>query len=864
MSLLYRILALISVCTVAITATGARLPGDVVPINYRIHFIPDMESATFTAYQAITVEVRKPTATILMHAVDLELQHVQIECRKRRRNAASTANATDETVTLTLADELERGPATIFIRYRGKLSSEPRALYISRSERRPYLVSHFEPTDARRAFPSFDEPALKATFDISVVVRSGDTAISNGRVIDDRPGPGEGQHTITFAKSPKMSTYLVALLVGDFECLKSSADGTPIRVCAVPEKKELGRYALGTIESTLRFYNRYFGLRYPFEKLDAVAVPQFAAAAMENTAAMIFREQSLLADERSPEHARRRIATAIAHEVAHMWLGNLVSIQWWDESWMKEGLATWIAPKAIAAATHSDILVEEAQATNSALALSSLEATRPIRTKAETPDEIKQTFDGVAYAKAAAVLRMLESMAGEERFCAGTRAYVRKYANRAASADHFQQIMAAATKKPLDRVMQSFVTQPGAPVVSATATCRGDATMLTLTQRRMFSDRQRYLAGSHEIWSIPITLRNLDQPGAAPRTVLLTSRSKTFVLNRCTPRLFINRDARGFYRTVHARQMLQDADLGTALNPAERVTLLNDQWALVRAGEQSVADHMAVIERLAGERNSVVVRVILGQINAVADVLIDDANRNRYRSWVSAYLRPLANELGWQPAADESDDRKRLRSDVLITLGYAGGDEETLRHARDLAGKTLDDPSLVDASLRDAVFQLASYEGDAPWYDTVKARLPQARDAHEHYRYLYSLAAFRDPVLIRRALDFALSSEMRSQDLAGFITTLMSAPSSRDIAWPFLKEHWFDLEKKMTEWGAAAIVEATGEFCGLRARDDVRRFFAEQPVPVAERVLKQSLERIESCAAYRDLQAPNVRRWLGR
>src|SRR5688572_26068600 len=286
-----------------------------------------------------------------------------------------------------------------------------------------------EPTDARRAFASFDEPRFKATFDISMTVDSGDTAISNGRVVSDAPGPEPGKHTITYARTPKMSTYLVAMLVGDFVCREGESDGTPIRICSTPDKRELTAFALDAAEHQVKFFNDYFGIKYPFGKLDIIAVPDFAAGAMENAGAITFRERLLLIDpERSSVNVRKNVASVISHEIAHQWFGNLVTMKWWDDIWLNEGFATWIANKPLARwRPEWKVELDDAADTQSALGIDALRTTRPIRIHVETPDEINEVFDGIAYEKTAGVLRMVEAFVGPDLFRKGITGYLQKY-----------------------------------------------------------------------------------------------------------------------------------------------------------------------------------------------------------------------------------------------------------------------------------------------------------------------------------------------------------------------------------------------------------------------------------------------------
>jgi aminopeptidase N len=842
-----------------------RLPQNVVPSNYTLRFVPDLATEKFSGEETISVTLKKPSTTVTLNAADIEFDAVTIAAGGKTQKATVATDAVQETATFTVPKPIAAGPASIAIRFRGSINDKLRGFYISRSARRKYAVTQFEPTDARRAFPSFDEPAFKATYDITLVVDNGDTAISNAKIAKDEPGPGAGKHTITFERTAKMSTYLVAMLVGDWQCSEGGVDGVPIRVCALPEKKELTTWGLKSAEAELRYYNDYYAFKYPFGKLDIIAFPDFEAGAMENAGAITFRETALLVDEKSASAFQRRyVASVNAHEIAHMWFGDVVTMQWWNDIWLNEGFATWITSKPMNAwKPEWNIRVEEAAETSGSLGVDSLESTRPIRAAADTPAQINEMFDGIAYGKTAAVLRMLESYVGEDTFRDGIRAYIRKYAYGNARAEDFWSTMTAVTKQPIDKMMPSFVVQAGAPLVRASARCDTGATLLTLGQQRMYARRARFLEGSPQLWTIPVTVRNLDDPAAAPRKFLLSKKEETFRIDGCSPHLFVNYDARGFYRTAHAAGMIPDSgDLTKALSPSERVALLNDTWALVKIGQADIATQLALIDRLRDDRERQVVTSILGELTVINDDLVTSDQAPAYRRWVAAYLRPIMNEVGWTSAPGESDEQKQLRAGVVNVLGYVARDEETLRKARELTDLAMRDPGAVDATLRETILPLAAMTGDAALLQRMKTAMAEAKSPADYYRYLYALIAFEDPALQKAAFDAALAPEMRSQDLPHYIGSMFERPLHRGEAWTFVKSNWNDLRKKFTPWGGAAIVASTGNFCDPKQREDVQQFFATHAVDASERALKQALEKIDMCVELRTLQTNNFASWL--
>ena len=501
-----------------------------------------------------------------------------------------------------------------------------------------FRSTQFEATDARRAFPCFDEPSKKATFSITLVVDQGDTAISNGRILSDRPGPVPGKHTITFATSPRMSSYLVAMAVGDFKCVSGGADGIPIRICSTPDKTPLATFALRAAEQQVGFYNRYYRIKYPFGKLDVLAVPDFAAGAMENIGAIFYRERVLLIDDQKASiGAHRQVADVLAHEIAHQWFGDLVTAQWWDNIWLNEGFATWASPNPTKAwKPEWNMHLDEVQDTSASLSLDSMASTRAIRAKAETRAEIGEQFDGIAYDKSAAVLRMIESYVGRETFRRGVTNYLNKHSYSNATAEDFWSAITQASGKPVDKIMKTFVDQPGAPLISVAAKCTGkDETEVTLEQQRFFYDRKRLEAGGPEMWNVPVCMRPAGSSQPA-RCELLTQAEQAFTLPGCAPWVFANAGGQGYYRSVYSpeavRQMSASAE--SALTPAERITLLGDEWAQVRVGRHDIGDFLKLLEGLKSDRERAVVQIAAERLRNISDDLTSDSDREAYQAWV--------------------------------------------------------------------------------------------------------------------------------------------------------------------------------------------------------------------------------------
>jgi puromycin-sensitive aminopeptidase len=830
-----------------------RLPQTVVPEHYALHFAPDFNTDTFAGDETIHVRLRTPSDHVTLHAAEIDFHEVTITSAGRSQSARQARDTKHQTVTLTVPTRLDAGPASIHITYTGYLNNQLRGFYLSRANNRKYAITQLEATDARRAFPSFDEPAFKATFDISVTIDSGDTAISNGRVISDTPGPGAGKHTLKFSTSAKMSSYLVAMAVGDFQCLSGGADGIPIRICATPDKTRLGQFALEATEFMMQFYNKYFATPYPFEKLDVVAVPDFAAGAMENTGAIFYRERLLTIDETNVSiDARRNVVAVLAHEMAHHWFGDLVTMKWWDDIWLNEGFATWMENKPVRSWKPSwgGELVD-ATDTQRALNLDALESTRAIRTKADTPEEINELFDAIAYEKSAAVLRMVEEYVGPEVFQSGVNSYLKRHAYANAAAEDFWNEIAAASDKPVDRIMASYVDQQGAPLVSVRAECAGNRTKVTLSQQRFF-DRD-VVSDTHAHWQVPICLKRPDANGSMQQQCqLFTQPVQTFTLPGCSDWVYANAGGKGVYRTAYEPDALRRlaAVSETALTPVERVSLLGDEWALVRQGRDTLADYLSLAQGLARDRSGAVVKTLMDRLNYISEYLVDGQHRSAYRSWVQRTLAPVAREVGWTVSDGEPDNQQERRASVLFTLGSAGDDPETLRMARDITTRYLDGTLKPDPALLSTAIQLASVHGDRGLYDRMLERARTSSEPFEKQRFLNALGQFTDPVLINRTIDLAFSNDVRSQDAPGLLGVLLSNPAARLLTWQAIKDRWHELERRLGVFqGIPAIVGSTRLFCNPAARQDVARFFDEHKISAAARSLRRSLENIDACIA---------------
>jgi aminopeptidase N len=852
----------LSISTVSLQAQ--RLPTTIIPSHYKLLLDPDIGQQKFTGEETITVQVQQATSEIVLNSLGLDISLAEATAADKTVPARVTYDEPNETARLSLAQPLPAGAASLHLKFSGKLTAGLRGLYLSKSRRRQYAVTQFEGTYARMMFPGFDEPAFKATFDLSVIADKGDTAISNGRIVKDEPLPGSTRHKITFSTSPRMSTYLVALAIGDWQCLERTVDGTPIRVCAEPDKKQYGQFALEAAAQSVHFYNQWYGIKYPFEKLDMLAIPDYEWGGMENTASIFYRDTALLMDEKTASvFAKRSHATVVAHEIAHQWFGDLVTAAWWDDIWLNEGFATWMERKPIRA-WHPEWHLEDDEAATAQriIGLDSLSAARAIHGDPRTSAEIKEMFDGITYQKGGAVLGMLESYVGPEVFRNGVNAYLKAHANGNATSADFWQAMAKVSGKPVDKIMPTFVMQPGVPLMTVSGSCSSGKQTLELSQQRFLLSSFGTGEKQGQIWSIPVCTKAAKNDGSA--CYLVDKKTDVVHANACPDWVMANRDAKGYYRVFYddpKNLMSVAAAAEKDLTVPERIAFVEDLWAMVRAGKEPVGIFLNVARDLRPERNRLVVEIVAEHMNTIGRSLVPEQNQKEYRQLVRQQFAPLAKEVGWDAGANDNDEQKALRASLLEILGSAG-DPDAVAAAQKITQAYIKDPSAVEGTIIGPALAVAAQNGDAALYGQFTQAMGGARSTEDYYHFLFALTSFRQPELAQRTLGLIDQGKIRQQDYVRLFPALLAESPGREIAWDYLKAHWDSLAEKVTSFGGSGAVSALGGFCSIEKGDEIKQFFATHRAPGAERALRQSLERISSCVEFKQLQSGNMQKFL--
>jgi aminopeptidase N/puromycin-sensitive aminopeptidase len=862
-----RILLIVLAClVVSVGAFAQRLPGGAVPEHYALAFAINFPTNTFEGDETIDLNLAKPTDTITLNAVEIDFHKVTISAGETTQDAQVMLDDKKEQAIFKVEKSLPAGPAKVHITYTGHLNDKLRGLYLSTYNGRKYAVSQMEATDSRVAFPNFDEPAYKATFDISAVVDQGDTAISNNQIVSDTPGPGT-QHTIKFATSPKMSSYLVALTVGDWKCAHDSVDGIQLGICTVPGKEDLTHFPMEATKAILHYYNDYYGIKYPLAKLDQIAVPDFQAGAMENWGAIIYRETALLIDDKTASvGGRKNVTGVIAHEVAHQWFGDLVTAGWWDDIWLNEGFATWMTPHPMEAWRPGWLMGQDVVEENlESLANDAVQNTRPIHQDAESRAEIESLFDGIAYGKTAAVLHMLESYLGPEVFRAGVNLYLTEHAYGNATASDFWSAMARSSHKPVDQVMPTFVMQPGEPYLSVSTRCSDGATNLRLGQKRYFNTPEAFQQPSSQKWQVPVCVKGIGPATSSSNCQVLTESQQEFNIKGCPKFLFPNKGAVGYYRYDYDAAALHS--LGNAaeqgLSPEERISLVGNEWALMRAGLHNVGDYLALGEQFKDTPGYVLQRNFFDHLEVINQEVVTAADRPAFQAWLNRTYAPQLQELGYAGRPGDTPADKQKRAALLYALGNIGDDPKVIAESKAIVQQYISQPTSVDGTLVRAAIEVAARHGDPELYAQYKAQLEKKLSPESHYLFFYGLAEFPDAALAQQTLDWSLTPAVRNQDLY-LIGALAGNPATRPVAWEFVRTHYDAISQKAGGGlgGAGVVLGAVQSLCDETSLGQLEQFFKEHPAVGTERNQKEAVESVKSCIALRQQQQPKLSAWL--
>ncbi|KAL2643510.1 hypothetical protein R1flu_011097 [Riccia fluitans] len=850
-----------------------RLPRFVEPRRYDIELMPNLDTCKFDGKVAVRLEIVDKTNHIVLNAADLNIYEKSVSLRTSATRQVVWPTRIelvkdDEILILTFEEILPLGDALLSMDFQGTLNDQMkgfyRSVYTVGGVKKNMATTQFEPADARRCFPCWDEPAYKATFKLTVHVPLDRVVLSNMPVASEAViGP---KKSVFFEESPKMSTYLVAVVVGEFDFIETETeDGKLVRVYTEVGKKEQGRFALDVALKTLPFYTKYFGTAYPLPKLDMIAIPDFAAGAMENYGLVTYREATLLIDEvHSTAANKQRVAVVVAHELAHMWFGNLVTMEWWTHLWLNEGFATWVSYLAV------DYLFPEwriwtqfVDQTVEAFRLDGLVESHPIEVEVGHVREIDEIFDAISYKKGASIIRMLQTYLTPDVFQKGLSEYIKRFAYKNAATGDLWSVLSEVSGEPVGELMNSWTSQKGFPVISAKV--HGKATFVELKQSQFLSSG---VDGKGE-WVVPVTVAVGSYKISG--SYLVRGKISTIELpasssessdgeNEAPSWIKLNVGQTGFYRVQYDEDLakrLRSAIASGSIEATDRFGILEDTYALSAACKQPLNVLLSLMEVYKNESDYTVLSCLIDVSYRVQQVVNDalPAAVPDTKKFICSLFQTAAKKLGWDPIPGESHLDAMLRGEVLSAL-ISSGDEEAIAEAKHRFHTYLNDrkTSLFPADIRVAGYK-AVIQGvkasDRSDYDSLLTLYRESDLSQEKNRILGTIAASTDPVMVREALDFLLSPEVRSQDSIWILSGI--GLEGRDASWTWLSENWD------TIWGrygdtvsliARFISRIVSQFSSYEKADEIEAFFTKNSYPAIDRTVSQSIERVRIMAQW--------------
>ncbi|MFN3255585.1 MAG: M1 family metallopeptidase [Ilumatobacter sp.] len=828
-----------------------RLPTEVTPNRYDVRLRPSLDDATFDGNVSILLDVDVPVDTLMLNAAELTIE----SCLVDGQPATWQLDDENERLVVECPTTITGPSAQLEISFEGILNDKLRGFYRSTyvdddGITQVIAASQMQSTDCRRAFPCWDEPEFKAVFGITLDVADGLTAISNGPEIDRVTA--DGRTVIRFADTMKMSCYLVALVVGRLEATEPiDVDGTPLRVVHVPGKQHLTAFGLDVGAYCLRWFEDYYGISYPSDKIDLVALPDFAAGAMENLGCITFRESLLLLDPATSTQAdQQNVADVIAHELAHMWFGDLVTMRWWNGIWLNEAFATFMEVAACDAYRPSwERWTNFGLERTFAFEVDSLASTRPVEYEVRSPADCEGMFDVLTYQKGGALLRMLEQYLTPEVFRAGVGRYLRTHAYGNTETNDLWDAIEDTSGEPVRRIMDSWIWQPGYPQLSATLTKGGDgSTRLSLTQSRFsFPDPARADQGSDAtVWVVPVHVRN----GGVTQTLLLDSAGPLHVaLDDPEGPVVVNAGGHGFSRVAYdttLRDRLGDAlaDLDTL----ERYNLVDDAWAAAVSGQLSAVEMLEFIKTFEGERDLAVWQAITTALRGLSRLVDGDALA-AFREQVRTLIRPAVDDLG-EPTSGESPLVSQLRGLLVSTMGVLGNDPDTIDRCRVVLATAAHADQPTDPELLAAATSVVAATGGVEDYERMLDVFRHGDTPQEQLRNLYALTSFDDAELIRRTCEFAMGDAVRTQNAPFVLRLAIANRHHGGLAWEYVRDHWETAVERFPSNTVVRMIDSVKLLTQPEQVDDVQQFFTAHPIKQALKTQEQVLERQRVNAAF--------------
>lgn len=837
-----------------------RLPSDVVPVSQTVEITLDPDRSDYEGRVAIQLRVREPTDTFVLNAEGLELGSARLTGESGAIDGR-IETAADDAIRWRSTQVLPRGSYRLELEFHAMFDTTAVSLYRLDYEGEAYAFTQFQAVDAREAFPCFDEPIFKIPFRWIVTAPVADVAITNTPV--EREEVRDGWRTTTFVETRPLSTYLLALAVGPFDLMEVPGLPVPARIVAPRGKAALAGTARDELLPVLEAAERYFDRPYPFRKLDLLAVPEFWPGAMEHPGAITYRDGILLLDPDAVTPGQlRTLVRVTAHEIAHQWFGNLVTMEWWDDLWLNEAFADWLGDRLVDE-VHPEMHYPERalEGTQRFLRADARPSSRPIRRPVAHPDGVLEAV-GTTYAKGKLVLGMFENWVGKEPFRRGVLDYLQAHEWGNAAADDLWRALDGSTGRPVSRSLAGFLEQAGYPLVTVSRT---GATEIRLEERRF---RSEGVETPDQTWEVPIVLRYFDGTEVRTHSVLLGGEGTTVSLPAAGPIEWIypNGGACGYYRWSLERADLTalGAAAATSLEPRERIEFLGNVAALLDSGHLGADVYLETLATFAADESPSVLNSAVAGLGRVHPLLSDDTSRDAFRVYVRSLLAPALDRFGWDPDPHEADEITSFRPQLLGTLGNWGEDPVIAREARLRTERHLEDPSSVDPSLVGTWLTVAAREGDASLWETFEGRFRSATVPRERGRYLSLLGAFRDPALRERALAYSLSESLQPQEVMTIPRVqagLGEAEADRVLDW--ILDHHARIVNRIPP-PSRAFLPWRGAGCSQARWDRTLAFFSheENQEPGTPAQLDRAGDSVRDCVRLKERESAAVRSYL--
>jgi aminopeptidase N len=819
--------------------TPGKLPKEVVPTDYSVRIVPNIDKRTFAGTETVKLQVRSPVHQLVLNALELEITEASLDGKPLPKSAIKIGTE-KELLTLTLPSELAPGDHTLALGFSGKINQQGQGLFYMRYQEhgsgttRFMLGTQFEPTDARRFFPCWDEPVFRAHFQLTVVVPENWLAVSNMPIESEKKIAGGKE--MRFAATPPMSSYLNVFVAGELDLIESRSGRTQVRVIATKGKAELGRYALEATGQILQYYNDYFGVPYPLPKLDQIALPGGFGGAMENWGGITYYESALLFDPKnSSAETKQNIYEVLAHEMAHMWFGDLVTMAWWDNLWLNEGFASWMGSKCTAHFNPQwevwlrrelprDPTRRVGIAKEAAMEGDARSTTHPIRQPVATEAEANSAFDDITYKKGQSFLRMLESFLGEDVFRDGIRSYIaaHKYSN-STTADLWNAL-SEVSKKPVGEIAAGWTEQLGFPVVEVKREADG---RVRLAQERFTVN---FKSAAPLEWKIPLTYSVV---GEAPATLLMNSKTENLENISADRALKLNVNGAGNYRVEYdapSWNLLLEAL--PKLNVEDRVNLLSDAWALVQADRAPVSVYFELVEKLPPSTDLAEREQIINVLDFINGLLVGNPEREKFQRYARSLLRPTFEAIGWEPKEHEPPSAGNLRASLIDALGDLN-DPEIFAGCRERFEKYLANPASLEPDLRPPVFAIIGRYADEKTWTKLHELGQKTTSIEEKQNYYNALACATDPKLVKKTLAIALTDELPTSRAIFLVSRVALESGHPEIAWEFAKANMKALLAKTDAAGANRYAPSLFTFFSDDACADELRTYAKNNLPPA-------------------------------